>query len=69
MLRRGFVVDIGGLLMTLATVAGREIFGAAERADQPHGYLIADAGSGGSPRAAVHRPQHNAMAAAAAVPA
>ena len=68
-IRRGFVVEIGGLLMTLATHAGREMFGAAERADQPHGYLLPAAGCAGSPRAAVHRPQHNATAERAAVTA
>jgi magnesium-protoporphyrin IX monomethyl ester (oxidative) cyclase len=69
MLRRGFVVDAWGVLMTLVTEAGLEIFDAAARADQPHGYLVPVAGLPGSPPSAVHRPQHNASVARASVAA
>ena len=69
MLRRGFVVDMEGLLMTLATAGGREIYDAAGRADLPHGYVLAAPGSVESPRHAVHRPQHNAGSALEGVPA
>jgi magnesium-protoporphyrin IX monomethyl ester (oxidative) cyclase len=40
MVERGFVIDIDGVVLTLITEAGREVFDAAGRADMPHGYLL-----------------------------
>jgi len=69
MLRRGFVIDMDGVLMSLVTEAGREIYDAGGRADLPHGYLLHAAGEAEAQRHALHRPQHNAVSAPAGMPA
>lgn len=63
MLRRGFLIEIDGVLMTLVTEGGREIFDANGRADMPHGYLVPIDDAAEAKRDALHRPKHNASGA------